>query len=324
MGNYERIKRKENETLFDYYKRITDMRRDYDLDYSEYSEIITGKQYSSENGRKMYYCMKAMFDNLEEDKKEETRILCISDMHIPFNKDIEEFFKYKDKVDILVLNGDIIDCQSMSNFTKMYRQPLIEELIIARELLLELIEIIKPKKVVVITGNHEMRLGKKIADKIGTDLMELMPKDALAFLFDTGFNHYDRKKKIKTVYTPINQEVDCEVEYVGDFWTKIGRTIFVHPQSFRGSTLGTVNKAFDYFVNRGEDFQSIIMAHTHKLGMTVVGERYLYEQGCCADLGHMDYMDMKLPKTGQVNGYMWIVQDKEGNLIYDKTKLIKF
>ena len=38
MGNYERIKRKENETLFDYYKRITDMRRDYDLDYSEYSE----------------------------------------------------------------------------------------------------------------------------------------------------------------------------------------------------------------------------------------------------------------------------------------------
>ena len=33
---------------------------------------------------------------------------------------------------------------------------------------------------------------------------------------------------------------------------------------------------------------------------------------------------MKLPKNPQVNGYMYIVQDKEGNLIYDKTKLIKF
>ena len=33
---------------------------------------------------------------------------------------------------------------------------------------------------------------------------------------------------------------------------------------------------------------------------------------------------MKLPKTTQTNGYMYIVQDKDGNLIYEKTKLIKF
>ena len=38
----------------------------------------------------------------------------------------------------------------------------------------------------------------------------------------------------------------------------------------------------------------------------------------------MDYQDLKLPKYSQVNGYMYIVQDKEGNLIYDKTKLIRF
>ena len=317
-NRYEKIKRIVESKLVD---RI-------DKDYTELSEEAFGKAYSSDVARRMFYGAKKVIDAIEEDEervnKDETRILCISDMHIPFNRDIKEFFKYKGKVDTLVLNGDIIDNYSMSSFTKMYRLSLVEELIRARELLIELIEEIKPKKVTVVTGNHEIRLGKKIADKIGSDLLDLMPRDALAFLFDTGFNYYDRIKKCKTVYTPIDEEVDCEVNYVGNFWTKEGKTIFVHPQAFRGTTLGTVGKAYDYFTAIGEDFQSIIMAHTHKLGMYVMNDKYLYEQGTCANLNHMDYQDLKLPKSSQVNGYMYIIQDKDGNLIYDKTKLIRF
>ena len=317
-NRYEKIKRIVESKLVD---RI-------DKDYTELSEEAFGKAYSSDVARRMFYGAKKVIDAIEEDKgrvnEDETRILCISDMHIPFNRDIKEFFKYKGKVDTLVLNGDIIDNYSMSSFTKMYRLSLVEELIQARELLIELIEEIEPKKVTVVTGNHEIRLGKKIADKIGSDLLDLMPRDALAFLFDTGFNYYDRIKKCKTVYTPIDEEVDCEVNYVGNFWTKEGKTIFVHPQAFRGTTLGTVGKAYDYFTAIGEDFQSIIMAHTHKLGMYVMNDKYLYEQGTCANLNHMDYQDLKLPKSSQVNGYMYIIQDKDGNLIYDKTKLIRF
>ena len=317
-NRYDKIKRIAESKLVD---RI-------DKDYTELSEEAFGKAYSSDVARRMFYGAKKVIDAIEEDEErvneDETRILCISDMHIPFNRDIKEFFKYKGKVDTLVLNGDIIDNYSMSNFTKMYRLSLVEELIQARELLIELIEEIEPKKVTVVTGNHEIRLGKKIADKIGSDLLDLMPRDALAFLFDTGFNYYDRIKKCKTVYTPIDEEVDCEINYVGNFWAKEGKTIFVHPQAFRGTTLGTVGKAYDYFTAIGEDFQSIIMAHTHKLGMYVMNDKYLYEQGTCANLNHMDYQDLKLPKSSQVNGYMYIIQDKDGNLIYDKTKLIRF
>ena len=318
------------ENRYDKIKRIVESKLvdRIDKDYTELSEEAFGKAYSSDVARRMFYGAKKVIDAIEEDEErvneDETRILCISDMHIPFNRDIKEFFKYKGKVDTLVLNGDIIDNYSMSNFTKMYRLSLVEELIQARELLIELIEEIKPKKVTVVTGNHEIRLGKKIADKIGSDLLDLMPRDALAFLFDTGFNYYDRIKKCKTVYTPIDEEVDCEVNYVGNFWTKEGKTIFVHPQAFKGTTLGTVGKAYDYFTAIGEDFQSIIMAHTHKLGMYVMNDKYLYEQGTCANLNHMDYQDLKLPKSSQVNGYMYIIQDKDGNLIYDKTKLIRF
>ena len=318
------------ENRYDKIKRIVESKLvdRIDKDYTELSEEAFGKAYSSDVARRMFYGAKKVIDAIEEDEKrvneDETRIVCISDMHIPFNRDIKEFFKYKGKVDTLVLNGDIIDNYSMSNFTKMYRLSLVEELIQARELLIELIEEIKPKKVTVVTGNHEIRLGKKIADKIGSDLLDLMPRDALAFLFDTGFNYYDRIKKCKTVYTPIDEEVDCEVNYVGNFWTKEGKTIFVHPQAFRGTTLGTVGKAYDYFTAIGEDFQSIIMAHTHKLGMYVMNDKYLYEQGTCANLNHMDYQELKLPKSSQVNGSMYIIQDKDGNLIYDKTKLIRF
>ena len=318
------------ENRYDKIKRIVESKLvdRIDKDYTELSEEAFGKAYSSDVARRMFYGAKKVIDAIEEDKgrvnEDETRILCISDMHIPFNRDIKEFFKYKGKVDILVLNGDIIDNYSMSNFTKMYRLSLVEELIQARELLIELIEEIKPKKVTVVTGNHVIRHGKKIADKIGSDLLDLMPRDALAFLFDTGFNYYDRIKKCKTVYTPIDEEVDCEINYVGNFWAKEGKTIFVHPQAFKGTTLGTVGKAYDYFTAIGEDFQSIIMAHTHKLGMYVMNDKYLYEQGTCANLNHMDYQDLKLPKSSQVNGYMYIIQDKDGNLIYDKTKLIRF
>ena len=318
------------ENRYDKIKRIVESKLvdRIDKDYTELSEEAFGKAYSSDVARRMFYGAKKVIDAIEEDEErvneDETRILCISDMHIPFNRDIKEFFKYKGKVDTLVLNGDILDNYSMSSFTKMYRLSLVEELIRARELLIELIEEIQPKKVTVVTGNHEIRLGKKIADKIGSDLLDLMPRDALAFLFDTGFNYYDRIKKCKTVYTPIDEEVDCEVNYVGNFWTKEGKTIFVHPQAFRGTTLGTVGKAYDYFTAIGEDFQSIIMAHTHKLGMYVMNDKYLYEQGTCANLNHMDYQDLKLPKSSQVNGYMYIIQDKDGNLIYDKTKLIRF
>ena len=298
-----------------------------DRDYSELSEEVFGKKLASDECRKRLYGAKAIIDIIEEEnepQEEETRILCLSDLHIPFNVDIEQFFKYKDKVDILVLNGDVIDNYSMSTFTKMYRLPLVEELIQARELLIRLIKEVNPKKVVAVTGNHDYRLGKKIADKIGSDLLDLMPTDALAFLFDTGFNYYDKRNKQKIVYTPIDEEVDCEIDYVGNFWTKIGKTIFVHPQSFRGSILGTASKAFDYFNSIGQDFQSLVMAHTHKVGMAVINEKYIYEEGTCADLSRMDYLDMKLPKTTQTNGYMYIVQDKDGNLIYEKTKLIKF
>lgn len=63
-----RVERKENESLLSFYKRITENRKELDIDYSEWAKMVSGKDYSSENGRKMYYCVKPMLDTLEEEQ----------------------------------------------------------------------------------------------------------------------------------------------------------------------------------------------------------------------------------------------------------------
>ena len=86
-----------------------------------------------------------------------TRILSISDTHVPFQLPIETFSEYRNRVDILQLNGDITDCQAISKFPKTYRVSPMEELIEGRQYLINLIEYINPKKVVITYGNHDLR-----------------------------------------------------------------------------------------------------------------------------------------------------------------------
>ena len=65
------IKKREDEKLLDYYKRITDNRKEYDLDYAEWSELLIGEaKYSSENSRKAYYILKVVLENLYNEEIE--------------------------------------------------------------------------------------------------------------------------------------------------------------------------------------------------------------------------------------------------------------
>lgn len=62
----DKLKRKESESKLAYFKRITDNKTIYDLDYSEWGELIVGeKKYSSENCRKAYYMIKPLLAQLD-------------------------------------------------------------------------------------------------------------------------------------------------------------------------------------------------------------------------------------------------------------------
>jgi hypothetical protein len=63
------------------------------------------------------------------------------------------------------------------------------------------------------------------------------------------------------------------------------------------------------------------MAHTHRIGEYVVGNTTIYEQGTCSDITKQNYNDGKLVNS-QKEGFIYMCQDKNGNVIKDKTRLV--
>ena len=265
------------------------------------------------------------YDNyLKDDENVANRILTISDLHVPYQLPIETFSDYINRIDILVLNGDLFDMQSISKFPKIYRVSPMEEIIIGREYLIELIAFINPKKVVINYGNHDYRFQSYLTRNLDADLLELLPETPIELVFIDGFKHYDKKLKAKIEYEPIADIFDdINFIYSYDWKCKIGKTWFVHPVAYSSGALKTTEKAMDYFHRIDKElFDSVIMAHTHSVAYEKIGYINLYEQGACCDVSQMTYNDSKMARP-QKKGFMYICQDKDGNLIESKTKQIR-
>lgn len=274
------------------------------------------------------YGMKRLIEIIENDKHSAdiaNRILCISDLHIPFNLPIDIYKSYIGKVDTLVLNGDLEDCQSCSKFSKKYRVDVDKEMVLTRTFIIDLINMLSPKKVIVVKGNHEHRMGRYLSDRLNEDLMTIMPDSPMDLIINEGFNVRDRINKTKTWYCPITEvfsEQNIEVSYTGEWWRKVGNTIFAHPLSYSSGMLKTTEKAVDHFLRKDRNFNAIVLGHTHKLGSYIQGDIKMYEQGCCCDLEKLDYNDGYLTLPGQ-NGFMYICHDKDGNIIPEYTELVE-
>lgn len=250
-----------------------------------------------------------------------TTILSISDLHYPFAKPLDTFKEYSGKIDILQLNGDLIDCTSLSKFLKTYRVSPIEEIIGARQYIIDLIEMIKPKKVIVNHGNHELRLGSILAAKLDNELQELMPETALDYIFVDGFTHYDRRTKSKVKYSPLCDVFDdVEIEYTGTWYSQYKDVLFCHPKAFSSMPMKTASNALMWFRNEEFNFKSLIMSHTHRVGSYKIGNTMIYEQGCCCETSKMRYNDGQLINS-QKEGFMIICLDKDGHVIEEKTKI---
>lgn len=325
----DNIKRIENETQFDFVKRMVYgklINKTIDAEYEELSELIFGEgnSYNSSEVRKRFYGMRFLFELLDSENTIHVanRILSISDLHIPFQLPVTTFEKYVGKVDILQINGDVLDCQSISKFPKTYRISMMEEIISCRKYLIELIEYIKPKKVVVNYGNHDMRFQSYLAKNLDSDLLELMPETPLELILVDGFNHNDKRNKTKTWYEPLNKVFsDVEIEYTYNWYNQIGDTIFCHPSSFNSGILKTAERAMTWFRNEGFIFSNLIMAHTHRVGSYKVGNTMINEQGTCSDTKKQHYCNGRMVNS-QKEGFIYICQDKDGNTIHEKTDLV--
>jgi len=65
----ENLKRKENESKYEYIKRITEIKRDksIDIDYSEWSLLCFGQEYSSDVARRMFYGIEKLIEAIGND-----------------------------------------------------------------------------------------------------------------------------------------------------------------------------------------------------------------------------------------------------------------
>lgn len=263
-----------------------------------------------------YYRQKQFADGIA------TRILSISDLHIPFQKPINTFKDYVGIVDILQINGDVTDCFSLSKFSKSYRSSPMEEIIETRKYLIDLIEFIKPKKVIINFGNHDIRLQNYLSKNLDSDILELMPKTSLELIIEDGFHHYDKRNRTKVWYEPIkNVFDDVDVQYIDNWYCQIGNSIFCHPLAFKSGIMKTAESALYFFRNEGFSFSDLIMAHTHRVGNYKIGNSTIYEQGCCCETKNMSYSDGKLTNS-QKEGYLYLCQDKNGKVIKYKQECL--
>jgi predicted phosphodiesterase len=315
-----------NESEFEWKFRLcrAKINKEIDLDWQEIINILN-LDCSVDYLRHRAYGWVDYYNYLHNDNNVATRILSLSDLHIPFNLPLETFRDYVGITDILVLNGDIEDCQSTSKFSKKYRVPIVDEMVMTRQYIIDLIKMIKPKKVIIVKGNHEHRLGRYLSDRLNEDLMNLMPDTPMDLIVNDGFKNKDRFNKTETWYSPLTEvfkDENVEISYTGEWYRKVGKTLFVHPMSYSSGMLKTTEKAVEYFLRKDRDFSSIVLAHTHKLGQYVQGNIEMYEQGCCCDVSKLDYGDGYLTIPPQ-KGFIYVCQNADGELISDKTKLVR-
>ena len=222
------LHRLENETDFEWKLRccLAKKRKETDMDWIEIRDML-GLNITPDQLRKQAVGYEEYDNYIHGYQGVATTILSVSDLHYPFAKPLDVFREFSGKIDILQLNGDLVDCMALSRFSKLYRVSPLEEMIGARQYIIDLIEMIKPKKVLVNHGNHELRLGSYLAKNLDNELQELMPETALDYIFIDGFTHYDRKTKAKVKYSPLCDVFDdIEIKYTGISLAPISDNLF--------------------------------------------------------------------------------------------------
>jgi len=241
------------------------------------------------------------------------KVLTISDMHCPFeNPDvIKHALKNHSDADVLVLNGDIIEHYVVSAWPKEKSILLKWEYKIALEWL-KLFASIFPK-VVLTEGNHEHRLCRYFSANVDPAVSFLVSPDMLTHLSQ---GHDFDKMTGSLVPTHDFSNVFYDPGPLS-FYTVVGKTIFAHPWSFSSKRATTALRAMDYFSDR-EDFECVVIAHTHKMSSLIHRHKLVIEQGCtCVP---MDYESGgRMTMLPQSFGYAVIYMDEEGHVDFDKS-----
>lgn len=271
--------------------------------------ISTSKKYRSKSVKK----------DLGLIKSKARKIITFSDLHIPFFlwEDMEAALIEHSDADIVVLNGDILDAYIFSTFSKSKNIAAIKEYMMAFDLVHYLSDHFS--QVVLVSGNHDYRTTRAVKTAgFNQDAASVFGADLL-FRISNGEKLNERGELIE------KYDFDNVLYQRHDPWyVRIGKTIFCHPSGFGSKYPGaTVVKLLDHFSERMhyDDFDSIVVGHTHKIYKGIVSGKMLIEQGAMAHkLPYQFQPDLRFKNA--MNGFAIIYQDENGNTNFNDSHTV--
>lgn len=242
------------------------------------------------------------------------KVLTISDLHIPFiNKYvIEHAIENHRDAQVLVINGDLFDNYLVSKWPKDKIILLQWEYQIAIRWIKFFAEIFP--NVVLVCGNHDQRSIKHFAsqiDPVASFLVSADMLDRLAQGYDfTEEGYFEQVHHLPNVH--YNRGLM-------NWYTVQGKTVFVHPLKGFSTVPGATSLKWSKYFQDREDYQCLVMAHTHRQSHLYRKNRLLLEQGCCCL--PMEYeVNGHGTMDGQIFGYATVEMDKVGNVDFDNSK----
>ena len=246
------------------------------------------------------------------------KIVSLLDIHFPFalEDEIMSALKLHADADIIVLNGDILDGYIYSTFEKAKRIAALKEYIAAFELVKYCSE--NFPQVAIVCGNHDIRPARHLK-KMGFEKEEsqLLRPDLLARIANGEKLNEEGDLIEKLDFSNVTyQKYDS-------WYIRVGKTIFAHPSGYKGGPGGTAQKLYEYFIKRinSDDFDSIVVGHTHKIYKGIFCNKLLVEQGAMCDrMPYQHKPDLRFLHA--MNGYAVIYQDKNGNTNFNKSHVV--
>jgi len=194
------------------------------------------------------------------------RVAVVSDIHYPFEDEnaikICKAYLQDYDPDLIVLNGDVVDCYSVSSYTKDIRKKISiqDELDYGAERLQEWVDEFPGAEFKYVEGNHETRLSRLIK------------------------NHAPALASLRTLNIKDNLGLDeMGIEWIPENHDlKVGNLLFLHGHRVRR---GAGNTARGHFDDYG---CSLIIGHIHRLAVLWKRNKYgnhaLIENGTLCDL----------------------------------------